>query len=113
MLELGPRSDAAILVNDDHVKVALMCSNYFAPNDEDTMSLLHVEIVVTSLLLGKTAIAMQHEEPIHGTDSSQALSRYHQSMAICLSFKLLARAFLPGTFLPFLGGSAPCYRISS
>ena len=74
MLELGPRSDAAIPVNDDHVTVELMCSNYVAPNDEDTMSLLHVEIVVTSLLLGKMAIAMQLEEPIHGTDSSQALT---------------------------------------
>ena len=69
MLELGPRSDAAIPVNDDHVTVALMCNN-----NEDAMSLLHVEIVVTILLLGKTAIAMQLEEPIHGTDSSQALT---------------------------------------
>ena len=58
MLELGPRSDAAIPVNDDHVTVALMCNN-----NEDAMSLLHVEIVVTSLLLGKTAFAMQLEEP--------------------------------------------------
>ena len=69
MLELGPRSDAAIPVNDDHATVALMCNN-----NEDAMSLLHVEIVVTILLLGKTAIAMQLEEPIHGTDSSQALT---------------------------------------
>lgn len=47
VLELGPRSDAAIPVNDDHTTVALMCNN-----NEDAMSLLHVEIVVTSLLFG-------------------------------------------------------------